>query len=83
MVDRRFPRPRDLAPLLQFKKLELNAKKRRLAAALTIDDLRTIAKRRTPKPAFDYTRRLGRGGDFLRPSPAGVPGHPIQSVDPA
>jgi L-lactate dehydrogenase (cytochrome) len=55
MVDRRFPRPRDLAPLLKFKKLELNAKKRRLAAALPIDDLRTIAKRRTPKPAFDYT----------------------------
>lgn len=55
MVDRRFPRPHDLAPLMKFKKLELNAKKRRLQSALTIDDLRTIAKRRTPKPAFDYT----------------------------
>ena len=52
---RRVPRPRDLAPLLQFKKPELNATKRRLAAALTIDDLRRIAKRRTPKAAFDYT----------------------------
>ena len=55
MVDRRIPRPRDLAPLLKFKKLELNAKKRRLQSALTIYDLRTIAKRRTPKAAFDYT----------------------------
>ncbi len=55
MVTRRFPNPRDLAPLLNFKKLELDAKKRRLDAALTIEDLRAIAKRRTPKAAFDYT----------------------------
>jgi len=55
MVQRRFPNPRDLLPLMQFKKPELNAKKRRLASALTIADLRDIAKRRTPKAAFDYT----------------------------
>ncbi len=54
-MDRRIPRPRDLAPLIQFKKPQLNATKRRLDAALTIDDLRRIAKRRTPKAAFDYT----------------------------
>ena len=53
--ERRFPRVHDLAPLMQFKVPELNAKKRRLDAALTIDDLRQIAKRRTPKAAFDYT----------------------------
>ncbi|WP_228001790.1 alpha-hydroxy acid oxidase [Nocardia australiensis] len=52
---RQIPRPRDLAPLLQFKKPQLNGKKRRLDAALTIEDLRKIAKRRTPKAAFDYT----------------------------
>jgi L-lactate dehydrogenase (cytochrome) len=55
MVQRRFPKVRDLAPLMQFKKPELNGKKRRLDAAYTIDDLRAIAKRRTPKAAFDYT----------------------------
>src|SRR5665213_2746408 len=55
MIDRRFPRPRDFAPLMKFKRPELNAKKRRLQSALTIYDLRTIAKRRTPKVAFDYT----------------------------
>jgi L-lactate dehydrogenase (cytochrome) len=55
MVDRRFPKPHDLAPLIRFKKPELNARKRRLDAALTIYDLRDIAKRRTPKVAFDYT----------------------------
>lgn len=52
---RRIPRPRELTPLLQFKKPRLNATQRRLAAALTIEDLRRIAKRRTPKAAFDYT----------------------------
>jgi L-lactate dehydrogenase (cytochrome) len=46
---------RDLAPLMQFKRPELNATKRRLDAAYTIEDLRRIAKRRTPKAAFDYT----------------------------
>ncbi|MDQ1570166.1 MAG: hypothetical protein QOF79_840 [Actinomycetota bacterium] len=54
-MQRRFPRPRDLAPLMKFKKPELNAKKRRLDSALTIWDLRKIAQRRTPKAAFDYT----------------------------
>ncbi|MBK5237718.1 MAG: alpha-hydroxy-acid oxidizing protein [Actinomycetales bacterium] len=55
MVQRRFPNPRDLAPLMKFKKPTLNAKKRRLDKAFTIYDLRTIAQHRTPKAAFDYT----------------------------
>ncbi len=53
-MQRRLPRSRDFAQLLHFKPPELNATKRRLAAALTIEDLRSIAKRRTPKVAFDY-----------------------------
>ena len=52
---RRFPRPRDFVPLLKFKKPVLNPTRRRLERALTIWDLRSIAKRRTPKAAFDYT----------------------------
>src|SRR5829696_1828737 len=52
---RRFPRPRDFLPLLKFKKPVLNPTRRRLERALTIWDLRAIAKRRTPKAAFDYT----------------------------
>jgi len=52
---RRVPKRRDLAPLLQFKKPTWSARERRLASALTIDDLRRIAKRRTPRAAFDYT----------------------------
>ena len=52
---RRFPRPRDFIPLLKFKKPTLNPTRRRLEKALTVDDLRRVAKRRTPKAAFDYT----------------------------
>ncbi|TFC39914.1 alpha-hydroxy acid oxidase [Cryobacterium sp. TMT2-42-4] len=55
MVQRRIPKIKDLAPLMHFKTPELNAKKRRLEGALTIYDLRDIAKKRTPKAAFDYT----------------------------
>jgi len=55
MTQRRIPKVHDLAPLIKFKAPELNAKRRRLEAALTISDLRAIAKRRTPKAAFDYT----------------------------
>jgi L-lactate dehydrogenase (cytochrome) len=54
-MKRRVPNRHDLAPLMQFKKPEFDATKRRLDKALTIDDLRRIAKRRTPKAAFDYT----------------------------
>jgi L-lactate dehydrogenase (cytochrome) len=61
MVKRQFPRPKDLAPLMRFKAPTLNAKKRRLDSALTIYDLRTIAKRRTPKAAFDYTDGAAEG----------------------
>lgn len=55
VVKRRVPKARDLAPLLQFKRPQFNATRRRLDAAFTIEDLRRIAKRRTPKAAFDYT----------------------------
>ncbi|MDA9114371.1 alpha-hydroxy-acid oxidizing protein [Pontimonas sp.] len=54
-MKRRFPRPSELAPLLRFRAPEFNGKKRRLDRALTIWDLRDIAKRRTPKAPFDYT----------------------------
>lgn len=54
-LDRRLPRRHDLAPLLKFKEPVWSAKERRLTKALTIEDLRRVAKRRTPKAAFDYT----------------------------
>jgi L-lactate dehydrogenase (cytochrome) len=54
-MKRRLPKYKDLRPLMNFKAPEFDAKKRRLQSALTISDLRDIAKRRTPKAAFDYT----------------------------
>jgi L-lactate dehydrogenase (cytochrome) len=60
-VQRRIPRRRDLAPLLRFRRPPLSARARRLQAALTIDDLREIARRRTPKAAFDYTEGGAEG----------------------
>src|SRR6201988_27168 len=54
-MKRQLPERHDLAPLLKFKKPTMSPKQRRLAAALTIDDLREIARHRTPKAAFDYT----------------------------
>ncbi|OYN89764.1 alpha-hydroxy-acid oxidizing enzyme [Parenemella sanctibonifatiensis] len=61
MVTRQFPRPAELLELMKFKRPELNAKKRRLRDALTIEDLRRIAKRRTPRAAFDYTEGAAEG----------------------
>ncbi len=55
MVKRQLSKPTELLELMQFKKPELDGRKRRLDSALTIHDLRAIAKRRTPKAAFDYT----------------------------
>lgn len=54
-INRTFPRISELKDLLKFRKIELDARKRRLLRALTIWDLRDIAKRRTPQGPFDYT----------------------------
>ena len=53
-VERRVPKVRDLAPLIRFKRPQFDATRRRLDAAFTIEDLRRIAQRRTPRAAFDY-----------------------------
>jgi L-lactate dehydrogenase (cytochrome) len=53
-LKRRIPKVKDLAPLMQFKKVDFSATAR-LKRASTISDLRTIAKRRTPQAPFDYT----------------------------
>ena len=54
-IKRQLPNLKELRELMVFKKPEFNAVKRRLDKALTIADLRAIAKRRTPKAPFDYT----------------------------
>ncbi len=54
-MKRQLPNRHDLAPLLRFKRPVWSPTERRLAGALTIEDLRRIARRRTPRAAFDYT----------------------------
>lgn len=53
-MKRQFPNPRDLAPLVRFRLPHLETRRERLRKALTIWDLREIAKQRTPKGPFDY-----------------------------
>ena len=55
MVQRQFPKPAEIFELMKFKRPQLDGRRRRLDAALTIYDLQAVAKRRTPKAAFDYT----------------------------
>jgi L-lactate dehydrogenase (cytochrome) len=54
LTERRLPRWSELRPLLRPRRFELDAAERRLARAATIDDLRSIAMRRTPRAVFDY-----------------------------
>ncbi len=61
MVTRQLPKPAELLELVQFKRFDLDARRRRLSGAHTIDDLRRIAKRRTPRAAFDYTEGAAEG----------------------
>ncbi|WP_125106631.1 MULTISPECIES: alpha-hydroxy acid oxidase [Gulosibacter] len=55
MVQRQVPKPSEIFEYLHLQKPDFNLKRRRLSQALTIADLRKIAKRRTPAAAFDYT----------------------------
>jgi L-lactate dehydrogenase (cytochrome) len=43
-----------LRSVLRFRRIELDADKRRLATAACVEDLRRIAKRRLPAGVFDY-----------------------------
>ncbi|GAA4158167.1 quinone-dependent L-lactate dehydrogenase [Gryllotalpicola daejeonensis] len=61
MVERQIPKPAEIFELMKFKRPELNGRKRRLEKALTIYDLREVAKRRTPAAAFDYTDGAAEG----------------------
>ncbi|MBE8523808.1 alpha-hydroxy-acid oxidizing protein [Amycolatopsis sp. H6(2020)] len=55
VTKRRLPKPSELQQILRPKPIVLNPTDRRLANAHTIADLRMIARKRTPRAAFDYT----------------------------
>ena len=61
MVQRQFPKPSELMEFMQFKKPSLDFTGNRLEKALTIYDLRKIAKRRTPAAAIDHTHGAPEG----------------------
>lgn len=53
-VRRRLPRWGEVRELVKFRRPSLDPVQRRLESALTIGDLRRIAKRTTPRAVFDY-----------------------------
>ena len=67
-IPRQLPKWDDLKPLLGFRTPDLNGTRRRLARAATIEDLRQIAKRRTPRSVFDYTDGSAEDESSLRRS---------------
>jgi L-lactate dehydrogenase (cytochrome) len=73
------PRPAELRELLRPRRQPLNPTERRLASALTIGDLRTVARRRAPRAVFDYTDGAAESELSLRRAReafAGVEFHP-------
>ncbi len=54
MTRRRIPRWKDLQPYLRTGPIRLSPTERRLAAAATIWDLRSVARRHIPRAVFDY-----------------------------
>lgn len=65
-VKRQIPKVRDLAPLMQFRAPSLDLKRTRLERALTIEDVRRIAKRRTATAPFDYCDGSAEGELSIR-----------------
>ncbi|MFD2094228.1 alpha-hydroxy acid oxidase [Blastococcus deserti] len=55
MVQRRMPRWSEVREVVRPRPLVGNATERRLAAAVTVEDLRELARRRVPRAVFDYT----------------------------
>lgn len=53
-IQRRLPDLKELSSLISLEKPNFNRRQARLAKATTIPELRRIARRRTPRPAFDY-----------------------------
>ena len=61
MSKRQLPKWSEIKPLLRTRRVERNATSRRLARAMTIVDLRTVARGRVPRAVFDYTDGAAEG----------------------
>ena len=51
---RQLPRWSQLRPLVRLQRPDLSPSRRALAAALTVADIRSVARRRVPRAVFDY-----------------------------
>jgi L-lactate dehydrogenase (cytochrome) len=67
-MKRRLPRWSELKPYLRTGPIRLNPTDRRLAAAATIWDLRSVARRHVPRAVFDYTDGAAESETSLRRS---------------
>ncbi|HEV8280469.1 MAG TPA: alpha-hydroxy acid oxidase [Candidatus Limnocylindrales bacterium] len=67
-VRRRIPRWSELRPYLRTGPIRLSPVERRLASAATIWDLRSVARRHTPRAVFDYTDGAAESETTLRRS---------------
>src|ERR1700746_4138956 len=47
-------RVREMRKIVQLRPVELDGTRRRLGACYDVSDLRRVAKRRIPRPVFDY-----------------------------
>lgn len=65
---RRLPRWSELRPYLRAGPIRLNPTERRLASAATIWDLRSVARRHTPRAVFDYVDGAAESETSLRRS---------------
>jgi L-lactate dehydrogenase (cytochrome) len=65
---RRLPRWSELRPYLRTGPIRLNPTDRRLAAAATVWDLRSVARRHTPQAVFDYVDGAAESETSLRRS---------------
>ncbi len=66
MTQRTVPSWSGLTPLVRVRRPELRAQRRRLRDALTVEDLRTAARRRTPRSVFDYVDGAAESETSLR-----------------
>jgi L-lactate dehydrogenase (cytochrome) len=66
VVQRRIPRPGELAEILRPRPFVRNPVERRLSRAHTIDDLRRIGRRRTLRAVFDYVDGAAESEASLR-----------------
>ena len=65
-MKRRLLRPDEIKPLLRLRPPVVDPVERRLGQAQTIADLRSIARRHTPRAVFDYTDGAADGEVSLR-----------------